>query len=321
MTAPASVRVGGPSDTGPSFPRDWREVDWGRYVRFEEVAGARVSFADLGSAEPAVVFIHGLGGQWRNWLANLPVVAAQRRTVALDLPGFGGSPMPPERISIPGYARVVDALCERLGLEQVALVGNSMGGFVAAELAITNPARVERLVLVDSAGLVPTPAETLRTVAFLWVATLLSAKLTAALPTISKRPGLRNAVLGRVAHEPSRLPADLVYYGLLSGEHPGVNDALRASVSHLSHAWSDRLGEIRCPTEVIWGSSDRLIPIRHAAEFGRLIDGAVVSIIDGVGHIPMIEAPDRFNRVLLPFLDAERSGAGSSAAGARLGFT
>jgi pimeloyl-ACP methyl ester carboxylesterase len=300
----APVRVLEPdAGSAAGFPRDWRAVDWCRYVRTENVAGARVLFADLGSGEPAVVFIHGLGGQWRNWLANLPAVAAQRRTIALDLPGFGSSAMPQERISIPAYARVVDALCDRLGLEQVVLVGNSMGGFVAAELAITNPARVERLVLVDAAGLVPTRAETLQTVAFLWVSMLLSAKLTAALPTISKRPGLRNAVLGRIAHEPWSLPPDLVYYGLLLGEHPGVHDALRASVSYLSSAWSDRLAEIRCPTAVIWGSADRLIPVRHAVEFGRLIDGAVVSIIEGVGHIPMVESPDRFNRVLLQFLD------------------
>jgi pyruvate dehydrogenase E2 component (dihydrolipoamide acetyltransferase) len=284
------------------FPRDWRAVDWDRYVWTEDVAGARVSFADLGSGEPAVVFVHGLGGQWRNWLANLPAVAPHRRAIALDLPGFGSSAMPPERISIPGYARVVDALCDRLGLEQVVLVGNSMGGFVAAELAITNPARVEGLVLVDAAGLVPTPAEALQTIGFLWVAMVLSAELTAALPTISKRPGLRNLVLGRVANEPWRLPSDLLYYGLLAGEHPGVRDALTASVSYLSHAWSDRLAEIRCPTAVIWGSADRLIPVRHAVEFGRLIDGSVVSIIEGVGHIPMIESPGRFNRVLLQFL-------------------
>ena len=97
---------------------------------------------------------------------------------------------------------------------------------------------------------------------------------------------------------------------LLAGEHPGVRDALRASVSHLSHAWSDRLAEIRCPTAVIWGGADRLIPVRHAAEFGRPIDGAAVSIIEGVGHIPMFESPDRFNRLLLQFLDDRTGGAG-----------
>jgi len=107
------------------------------------------------AAGPPLVLIHGHGGRWRNWLENIPALSRDRRVVALDLPGFGDSEMPVEDISISGYARVVDRLCERLGLGPVAMAGNSMGGFVAAELAVAFPERVEHLVLATPAGMVP----------------------------------------------------------------------------------------------------------------------------------------------------------------------
>src|SRR5215207_8001314 len=95
-----------------------------------------------------------------------------RRCLALDLPGFGGSDMPAEPISIQGYAKTVDAMCRELGVERVAVVGNSMGGFIGAELALAFPTRVERLVLVSAAGLSITemPREPLRAVTALFAA-------------------------------------------------------------------------------------------------------------------------------------------------------
>src|SRR5688572_17317855 len=132
----------------------WRSIDWRTKLRTVEIDGTPVNYVDIGSGErEPVVFVHGLGGQWQNWLENLPRVAQERRALALDLPGFGCTPMPPERITIPGYGRYVDAFCDRLELGEVAMVGNSMGGFIAAEVAIQFPQRVSRLVLVSAAGI------------------------------------------------------------------------------------------------------------------------------------------------------------------------
>ena len=119
-----------------------------------EIAGRKVNYADLGEQgrHRPILFIHGLSGQWQNWLENIPHFAEQRRVVAVDLPGFGMSEMPEEKISIELYGRVVAEMCERLDLAPAVVVGNSMGGFVAAELAITRPEIVERLMLLASAG-------------------------------------------------------------------------------------------------------------------------------------------------------------------------
>ena len=139
---------------GETARPDWRGIDWAAHMHTAEIDGTPVNYVDIGSGErEPIVFVHGLGGQWQNWLENIPRAAEERRVVALDLPGFGLSPMPRERITISGYGRVVDALCERLGLGRVDVVGNSMGGYIAAEVAIQFPQRVDQLLLVSAAGI------------------------------------------------------------------------------------------------------------------------------------------------------------------------
>src|SRR5215210_1733731 len=138
---------------GPTGRSAWLDIDWREHQRWLRVAGDDVNVIDLGHGDRTIVFIHGLAGAWVNWLENLPAFAADHRVIAMDLPGFGASPMPSEPITISGYARVVEALLEQLGVDAAAVVGNSMGGFIGAELAIRFPARVERLVLVSAAGL------------------------------------------------------------------------------------------------------------------------------------------------------------------------
>jgi pimeloyl-ACP methyl ester carboxylesterase len=132
-------------------------VDWTPHVKRATIDGRSVNYADYGEARDdarPVVLVHGLGGCWQNWLEQIPRLAADgRRVIALDLPGFGASEMPREKISIEGFGRTVDALCDQLDLGQVVLVGHSMGGFTAAEMAIQFPRRVERLVLEAAAGI------------------------------------------------------------------------------------------------------------------------------------------------------------------------
>jgi pimeloyl-ACP methyl ester carboxylesterase len=131
----------------------WRTIDWPSMTRRVRVLGREVNAIDTSGSGPPMVFVHGLGGRWQNWLLNIPAFMATHRCIALDLPGFGESEMPAEEISIKGYAKVVDALLDELDVESAVFVGNSMGGFVSAEVALSHATRVERLVLVSAAGL------------------------------------------------------------------------------------------------------------------------------------------------------------------------
>ena len=286
---------------GVSAEPDWRSVDWVRQLRQVDVDGTPVSYVDLGSGErEPVVFVHGLGGQWQNWLENLPRVARERRALALDLPGFGRTPEPHDRITIPGYGRFVNAFCEKLGLGPVAMVGNSMGGFIAAEVAIQVPRRVSRLVLVSAAGI--SSATTARRLI------LTAGRITRAITTnnvarrraLAARPTTRHISLALVARYPKLLRADLAYEGLLKGAGKrGFVDALRAC---LEYDFRDRLPEVGAPTLIVWGEKDAIIPVRDASEFERLIPDSRKVVMRETGHIPMAERPRAFNDVLMEFL-------------------
>ncbi len=301
--APARYRSARAADAeyGTTASPDWRTIDWPAHLHQVEVDGTPVNFVDIGDGElEPIVFVHGLGGQWQNWLENIPRAAQERRVIALDLPGFGLTPMPRERISISGYGRCVDALCEKLGLGRVDIVGNSMGGFVAAEVAIQFPERIDQLVLVSAAGIASADIATAPVVA---VGRLVSAVVThsaAQYRFLASRPRSRHHSLALVARHPSRLKPDLAYEGFFKGAgKPGFQDALRAN---LDYDFRDRLPEIRQPTLIVWGEKDAILPVRDANEFERLIPDSRKLVMKETGHIPMAERPQTFNDVMLDFL-------------------
>jgi pimeloyl-ACP methyl ester carboxylesterase len=266
-----------------------------------------VNVIELGQGPP-LVFVHGLAGSWQNWLEQLPVFARERRVIALDLPGFGYSPMPAEKITIPGYARTLDAVCQALDVDAAAFVGNSMGGFIGAELAISSPQRVERLVLVSAAGLtIAHQRSEPGLVALRRLENILAfytGWIAAHSEAAARRSRLRRAVLALVAAHPDQLPAPLIAEQIRGSGKPGFIDAVDALTSYPIR---DRLGEIACPTLVVWGDRDRLVPVRDASEFERLIPNARKVIFEDTGHVAMLERPTRFDAVLEDFLAEDPS--------------
>jgi pimeloyl-ACP methyl ester carboxylesterase len=292
-------------DYGATASPDWRETDWARELKTVEVDGVPMNYVDVGfdsgDEEPAVL-VHGLGGQWQNWLENIPRLALDRRVVAMDLPGSGLTPEPEddEGISIPRYGRFVNRLCDKLGLGTVELVGNSMGGYIAAEVAIQFPERVNRLVLVSAAGI--SSAETLQApiLTFARVATAVATNTVAQYRRLASRPITRHASLFLVARHPRLLKADLAYEGFFKGAgKSGFDAALRAS---LDYDFRDRLPEVKVPTLIVWGEKDSIIPVRDADEFERLIEDSRKIVMKDTGHIPMAERPVAFNDLLVDFL-------------------
>jgi pimeloyl-ACP methyl ester carboxylesterase len=309
-TAPWQARRAD-DDYGKTAEPDWRQVDWPGHLHQIEIAGRRVNYVDIGEGGGApVVLVHGLGGQWQNWLENIPRLAQERRVIALDLPGFGLSEMPGEKITIPSYGKCVHALIERLELEPAAVVGNSMGGFVASEVAIQFPQVVERLVLVSAAGISSANASRAPVLTVGRIATAITAYTAARHRAMARRPVSRHAALAFVARHPSKLKADLAWEGLMKGTgKPGFDDALRAC---LEYDFRDRLPDISCSTLIVWGENDSIIPSRDAEEYERLIPNARKLVMEDTGHIPMVERPETFNRTLLEFL-AERTDAGKGS--------
>ncbi|MGI8803459.1 MAG: alpha/beta fold hydrolase [Solirubrobacteraceae bacterium] len=287
----------------PGVESAWMDVDWPAHQRWIEIDGSWVKVVDLGSGPP-VIFLHGLSGCWQNWLENLPSLARDHRVIALDLPGFGESGLPVAPITITGYARMVDALCDRLDVDRAAVVGNSLGGFIGAELAIRFPKRVERLCLVAAAGLSMEFIRTerrrgwrprLENLTFFSLAWLASRS-----EIVVRRPRLRKLLLTLVAAHPERLPSALLAEQMRSsGKPPGFDDALEAMTCYPIR---DRLGEIAAPTLIVWGGEDRLVPVGDADEFEWLIPDSRKLIYPDTGHMAMLERPRRFNGDLRVFL-------------------
>jgi pimeloyl-ACP methyl ester carboxylesterase len=220
--------------------------------------------------------------------------------LAPDLPGFGRSELPREPVSIQGFARVLDALCDVLGVEAPIVVGNSMGGFVGAELALAFPTRVRRLVLVSAAGL---SVEHLKREPLLAGGRLLAVGLARtgvrSLPMVT-RPRLRRAVLQLVVRYPERLSVPLAAE-LVAGA--GTDGFLAGLEAVLGYAFRDRLPEIEVPVLIVWGRNDILVPVADAYEFARLIGGNAHAVVfEDTGHLPMLERPSRFNRLLAEFI-------------------
>ncbi|MBW3608026.1 MAG: alpha/beta hydrolase [Actinobacteria bacterium] len=282
---------------------EWMDVDWQEHLRWVRVQDRWMNIVDMGSGPP-VVFIHGLSGCWQNWLEQLPLFARDHRVIAVDLPGFGQSEMPVEEISISGYADAIDELLGKLEIEEARIVGNSMGGFIGAELAIQYPERVERLVLVAAAGL---SIESIRTerkkgirhraenVVFFTLGHIASRSHQVAL-----RPRLRHALLMLVAAHPQQLPGPLAAQQVLGSGKPGFSDALEAMCRY---PLRDRLEKIACPTLIIWGEKDLLVPVKDAAIFDELIPDSRKIIYEDTGHVSMMERPERFNSDVKAFLD------------------
>jgi pimeloyl-ACP methyl ester carboxylesterase len=290
---------------GPQGRSEWLDVDWREHLRSEIVAGRRVNYVELGDGPP-LLFVHGHSGCWQNWLENIPHFARTHRVVAMDLPGFGESELPLGEISITAWARWLDTFCDHLRIETAAVVGNSMGGFVGAEVAIRHPSRVERLVLVSAAGLatkyIGLSTDFLRR---RWVGAFArSVNAYASFPdaraeTLVRRPRLRRAVLDMIVAHPDRLPAPLCRELIRGSGKPAAPDATDAI---MTYDFRDRVQDIGCPTLIVWGKRDRVVPVEGADEYESLIPGARKVVFDDTGHVPMLERPARFNAVLDEFL-------------------
>jgi pimeloyl-ACP methyl ester carboxylesterase len=288
-----------PDDYGSAGRPEWLDVDWSRHLRAETVRGARVNYVEIGQGPP-VVFVHGLSGCWQNWLENIPFFARNHRVIAMDLPGFGSSELPNEEISIPGYGRFVDAFLECIGVERAAIIGNSMGGFIAAETAIAVPHRVERLVLVSAAGgYVPTRVRDRLGLTAFRVSAPFTPAVIARREELMRRPRLRASMLLSVVRYPSRISSELVYEVTSGAGKPGFLSALKALVSY---DFRDRLPEIEDPTLIVWGRNDRIVSVKGAEVYERLIPNARKVIFERTGHVPMIERPARFNKLVEEFL-------------------
>jgi pimeloyl-ACP methyl ester carboxylesterase len=270
-----------------------------------------IHYLDFGGSGQPVLMVHGLGGSALNWMAVGPEIAQMHRALAIDLAGFGQTPLFGRAATVGANANLVHEFIENVVGERVMLMGNSMGGHISVIEAATHPDWVTSMVLVDPA--IPGPhvrrpePMILGTIAALSVPGLAQNLLDRRLRALGPE-GLVKNTLALVAADPSRVDASVVdAHVRLTRERiqlgrQNARAFIQASRS-IAFRMADprfwtRVSAIRAPTLIIHGALDRLIPLSAARELHRRRPDWRLEVLDGVGHVPMMEAPDRFMEVL-----------------------
>jgi pimeloyl-ACP methyl ester carboxylesterase len=297
--------------------------------RFADAGRVKLHYIEAGSGKPPIVLLHGLGSTVTKWRDALPIIATRRRAIAVDLPGFGRSDAPRGHYTFGFLAGGIKAFLDSIAVDRCVLVGNSLGGITAMWLAAAWPERVAGLVLVDPALPLPPGARPdVQTILRMAVASLpgVGEALYAGFMKLRSADwqvadGLRRNVADatRVSPETLRLMHE-------EAERRRSDSHLRAPLlsaqRNLLWMLSARRADVervavslQVPTLLVWGSEDVLVPLAVGEHWVGKIPGAELVVIEGAGHNPQIEVPDRFSEIVLAFAERLSGDALSSTSG------
>ena len=268
-------------------------------------SGAVAHVRDQGNREgPALVLIHGSNASLHTWEPWVALLGAKYRIVTMDMPGHGlTGAVPGDDYSRSGMVAFTHEVVGKLGLTHYAIGGNSMGGGVAAQYAEDYPAEVNALILVDAAGLPRKmqPGEKIP-LGFRLARTPILNKI---MLYVSPRSIIAEGV-HKVFVDQSKVTEEMIdrYYDLNLYDGNRRATVIRFRLPMSNEAVSEKLGQIRAPTLILWGDKDGLIPVANASEFQKRISGAKVVIYPDVGHVPMEEVPEKSAADVDAFLTA-----------------
>jgi pimeloyl-ACP methyl ester carboxylesterase len=274
-------------------------------LRRATIHGHEVTYRIAGSG-PAVLLVHGIAGSSRAWRDVMPALAERHTVIAPDLLGHGESAKPMGDYSLGAFASGLRDLLEVLDVERATVVGQSFGGGVAMQLAYQHPDRCERLVLVGSGGLGREVSWMLRALALPGAEYVLP--LVAPWFVRERGDAVSRFIHDRGVRAPKVAEMWSAYRSLTETENRhafvrvlrGVVDPGGQTVSAMDRLYL----AAAMPTLIVWGDEDPIIPVAHAHAAHEVIVGSRLEIIEGVGHFPHVEAPERFLAVLQDFLDS-----------------
>jgi pimeloyl-ACP methyl ester carboxylesterase len=274
------------------------------------IHGHDVGHRRAGDGE-AVLLIHGLAGSSRTWRAVQPALTRTHDVIAPDLLGHGESAKPMGDYSLGAFASGLRDLLAELDVPSATIVGHSFGGGVAMQLAYQHPELCDRLVLVGSGGLGREVSWLLRLVTLPGAEHLMPLVFPR---LVADRGDDVGRFMARVGLRAPRLGEMWRAYASLSGAQNrkafvrtirGVIEPGGQTVSALDRLYL----AAHLPTLIVWGDRDEIIPVSHAHAAHDAIPGSQLSILEGVGHFPHVEAPERFLSVLTDFLASTAPGA------------
>jgi pimeloyl-ACP methyl ester carboxylesterase len=281
----------------PALPEERRFPAGTLFVAHEVVVdGTRLRYIEAGRGTP-VVLLHGMGASMYAWRKNIAALAgAGFRVIAFDNRGFGFSDQPTSGYDNAAYARLAIALLDSLRLVDAVLVGHSMGGAIAADVAIEHPQRVRGLVLIASAGLGTREPMLFRVARW---------PVVGAVVMSLRSRGFTGRLLRASYADPRQVTEEDVdqYYAPVA--RAGSGAALRAVLRQFRFddlRGQGRLDRIACPTLVLWGEEDRWVPVALGRALAAGIPRSALVIVPRAGHSVQEEAPDEVNRLVIKFL-------------------
>ena len=264
----------------PSADED--EEEQGPKFEFAETAAGTIRYARRGAGDETVILIHGFGGDLDNWLFNIDALGEAATVYALDLPGHGQST---KKLAKPGLKAMTAALAsfmDKLGLGKAHLVGHSMGGAIAQQMAADHPEKVKSLTLICSAGLGADIGS--------YVDEYVAAQGRKDLKPVLEQLFADKSLVSR------QLVDDVLKYKRLDGVEPLLKElaaALFAGRKQQDQPAAKLAGKLP-PTLVIWGKEDQIIPAAHAAN----LPGAKVHVLEGAGHMVFMEKASDVNNLI-----------------------
>jgi len=301
----------------PFTPRDYDAAQ--KYI---DIEGLKMSYVEKGSGDKTVLFVHGLGASVHTWKYNLDAFASRYHVLAIDLPGHGNSEMPDIPYSVNLHANYIYKFMKKKNIRKATVVGHSVGGQAAVVMALNHPEMVEKLVLVAPSG-----ADVYLTGTLKWLTERQFVRRGAMVgigpATGSKKRydrimwhwlerdgkhGYETALVYDAHSEPTEqwLQEELDYFYdfFVCPKFPDFWRAyLKTAASVPRQFVREKLDGVTSPTLIIWGEADGIIPLESVILFNKLIPVSMLSVFPHAGHMPMVENPERFNKVALEFIE------------------
>ncbi|HEX3253427.1 MAG TPA: alpha/beta hydrolase [Pyrinomonadaceae bacterium] len=255
------------------------------------IYGQKIHYLEAGSG-PNLILLHGLGGSSQVWQFNIGPLAEKYHVFVPDQIGFGKSDKPLVNYRIRTYVDFLDQFCKQLKIERPSLIGNSMGGWIAAIYAATYPDRVDKLVLADAAGYAPPKDFDTRTFFGLNPTTKAEMKI------------LVGKVFYNKAFQSDAAIDQSMTVRLGAGDGYTIK-SITDSIIRGEDFLDDVVKSIKSPTLLVWGREDGLVPLSDGERLHKDIAGSTLVVIEECGHIPNVEKAGEFNAAVLKFLGAQ----------------
>lgn len=239
-----------------------------------ELNGVPMHYYYAGRRGTPLILIHGIGNSAEIWSLLLPLLSRDFLVYAPDLPGFGKTPLAPEGVTIRTHVQYLKQFIDSLGYPQVTLVGNSLGGWIATQFAITYPASVEHLYLLNSAGL---RGEEMNS------------------PYAINREAAQRAA-NHIMGFSLRLPGFILDDIVRTSQMPAYSGFVQQY--DVQEELDSIICQVEVPTTIIWGERDKIFPIACANDLQAGITNAELLLLPGVGHMPQVQAPFAIARII-----------------------